>query len=130
MKTKIIKQKVRFKASPLQVYSALMDSKKHSGFTGEPAKISAKEGGKFTAYGDYISGVNLALIPGKKIVQSWRASDWEDGASSTVTFIFSADNGGTLLEFLQEGVPADDAGEIKQGWIDYYWKPMKEMFEA
>jgi len=44
MKTNIIKQKVRFKASPLQVYSALMDSKKHSGFTGEPAKISAKEG--------------------------------------------------------------------------------------
>ena len=130
MKTKIIKQKVRFKASPLQVYSALMDSKKHSGFTGEPAKISAKEGGKFTAYGDYISGVNLALIPGKKIVQSWRASDWEEGASSTVTFVFVPEKNGTLLEFLHEGVPAPEAKDIKQGWMDYYWKPMKEMFEA
>ncbi len=130
MKTKIIKQKVRFKASPLQVYSALMDSKKHSGFTGEPAKISPKEGGKFTAYGDYISGVNITLIPGRKIVQSWRASDWDDGASSTVTFLFSPEKCGTLLEFLHEGVPADTAGEIKQGWIDFYWKPMKEMFGA
>lgn len=130
MKTKNIKQKISFKASPLQVYSALMDSKTHSAFTGEPAKISPKEGGRFTAYGDYISGVNLTLIPGRKIVQSWRASDWEDGASSTVTYIFSPEKGGTSLEFLHEGVPAEAVGEIKQGWTDYYWKPMKEMFGA
>ena len=128
MKTKSIKQKVHFKASPLEVYSALLDSKKHSAFTGEPAKINAREGGKFTAYGEYISGVNLKLVPGKKLVQTWRASDWEEGASSTATFTFTREKGGTLLEFLHEGIPAEDADNIKKGWIDFYWKPMKGMF--
>jgi hypothetical protein len=29
-------------------------------------------GGKFTAWGSHISGINLVLKPGKKIVQAWR----------------------------------------------------------
>lgn len=40
MKTKSIKQIVTFKAPPEAVYEALMDFRKHSKFTGAPAKIS------------------------------------------------------------------------------------------
>jgi hypothetical protein len=42
----------------------LMDSKKHQSLSGQPAKISRKVGGKFTAWGSHISGFNLALKPG------------------------------------------------------------------
>jgi len=35
-----------------------------------PAKISRRVGGKFTAWGTHISGLNLALLSGSKIVQA------------------------------------------------------------
>jgi uncharacterized protein YndB with AHSA1/START domain len=59
---KTIQQSVTLKVSPHEVYEALMDSRKHSKFTGEEASISREVGGKFSAYGDYITGVNLELV--------------------------------------------------------------------
>jgi hypothetical protein len=65
-----LQQTITFRASPRQVYDMLMNSKKHQALSGEPAKISRKVGGKFTAWGSHISGINLVLKPGKKIVQA------------------------------------------------------------
>src|SRR5271167_2734513 len=89
MKTKTIEHKVLFQAAPKDVYDALMDGKKHSQFTGEPAKMRAKAGAPFTCYGDYITGVTLDLVPGKRIVQAWRSQGWPDGHYSIVTFALS-----------------------------------------
>ena len=75
MKTRTIRQTVAFKATPHEVFEALMDSKKHSEFTGGKAKISRNVSGKFTAYDGYAEGTNLELVKDKKIVQTWRASD-------------------------------------------------------
>jgi hypothetical protein len=47
MRTKTLKQRVSFKASPRAVYDMLMDSKKHAALSGEPARISKKVGGRF-----------------------------------------------------------------------------------
>ena len=66
MRTRTLQQTVTFKASPHQVYDMLMNSKKHQSLSGEPAKISRKVGGKFTAWGSHISGINLVLKPSKK----------------------------------------------------------------
>jgi hypothetical protein len=66
MKTKTLQQTVRFKASPQEVYDTLMDSGKHKSLLGEPARISKKVGGNFTAWGSHLSGVNLVLNPGKE----------------------------------------------------------------
>jgi activator of HSP90 ATPase len=129
MNTKSIRQSVLFRAAPREVYEALMDSKKHTRFSGETARISRKIGGKFKAYGDYIEGVNLELVANKKIVQSWRGSDWEPGHFSTVTFALSKVQSGTKLSFAQVGVPERFHKDIRQGWKDYYWKPMKAMLE-
>ncbi len=125
---KKIKQIVKFNADPATIYKTLMDSKLHSEFTGDTAKISKKVGGKFTAYGDYIQGKNLELVEGKKIVQDWRASDWPTGHFSKVTYLLAKDGNGTKLTFTQENVPEDQFDSISQGWQDYYWDPMKEMF--
>jgi activator of HSP90 ATPase len=129
MKIKTIRQSVTIKATPHEVYEALMDSRKHSKFTEAKASISRKMGGKFKAYGDYISGVNLELVPDKKIVQSWRGSDWPKGHYSKVTFSLKRVKGGTRLTFGQSGLPEKYYKDISQGWRDYYWKPMKEMLE-
>ena len=128
-KTKTIKQTVIFKCSPNDVYEAFMDEKKHSEFIGSKAKINRKEGGKFTIYEGAIDGTNLELVQGKKIVQKWRYEDWPDKHYSTITLILKKDPKGTKMEFIQEGVPEDKYEAIKQGWVDYYWNPMKEMLE-
>ncbi len=126
---KTIRQTVTFKAQPHAVYEALMDSKKHAQFTGEPARMSRKVGGKFTAYGESLSGTNLELAPDRRIVQSWRSEDWPEGHYSRATFTLTPVPGGTRLTFYQSNVPDDQYADIKQGWIDYYWKPMKAMLE-
>jgi activator of HSP90 ATPase len=129
METKNIKQSVTIKASPHDVYEALMDSKKHSQFTGGKAMISRKVGEKFSAFDGYSEGTNLELVPDKKIVQSWRASDWPEGHYSTATFSLKEFDGGTHLNFTQTGVPDEQCPDISQGWRDYYWTPMKAMLE-
>ena len=129
METKIIKQTVTFKTTPHEIYEALMDSRKHSKFTEGKVSISKKVGGKFSISDGYIEGTNLELVPDEKIVQSWRASDWQEGHYSKVTFKPSKVEKGTRLDFTQTGVPEDQYENISQGWKDYYWKPMKEFLE-
>lgn len=130
MPLKSLRQTVTFKASPHAVYELLMDSKKHTAFSGDRASISRKVGGKFKAYGDYIEGQNLVLIEDKMIVQTWRASDWPKDHYSRVSFVFTKVKGGTRLSFNQSGIPASDASNIKQGWIDFYWNPMKSFLSS
>lgn len=131
MKTKIIKQSALFKAAPHEVYEALMDSGKHSKFTGSKAEISQKIGGEFTAWDGYIMGTNVELVPDEKIVQSWRAEEegWPEDHYSTVTITLKKESGGTRLAFIQEGVPEDCYEDIEQGWNDFYWKPLKKFLE-
>jgi uncharacterized protein YndB with AHSA1/START domain len=126
---KTIRQTVTIKASPHAVYEALMDSRKHAAFSGRPARISRTPGGRFTAYGPYLSGVNLELVPGKKIVQLWRSNNWPEFHYSTVTFVLKRVKGGTRLSFTQLGVPDSDYTAKKRGWIRSYWEPIKAMLE-
>ena len=129
METKIIRQLVTFKASPHDVYEMLMDSKKHAAFTGDDAEIDRKVGGRFSVWGGYIDGTNLELVPDRKIVQSWRGSDWPEGHYSQVVFDLKEKDGVTTLNFEQTGVPEEFYEDIAQGWHDYYWQPMQDMLK-
>jgi activator of HSP90 ATPase len=129
MKTKTLHQSVKLPASPHEVYEALMDSKKHSKFTGAEAKISPKIGGKFTAFDDWASGVNKELVPDKKIVQTWRGADWPKGHYSAVTFELKQVGKGTQLDFTQTDIPEELFNDVAQGWVDWYWDKMKVYFK-
>lgn len=127
--SKLIQQTVTFKASPHEVYEALMDSAKHAAFSGGAAEISREVGGDYSAYDGYITGKNIELVPDREIVQSWRAVDWPEGKYSTITFILLPIADGTRLNFTHADVPDGTEEEFTQGWIDNYWEPMKKMFE-
>jgi activator of HSP90 ATPase len=127
---KSIHQIVTIKAGPHEIYETLMDSKKHASFTGGAASISRKVGGKFSISDGEIQGENLELVPDQKIVQSWRYSDWEKGVYSKATFALERVGDKTKLTFTQSGVPDEHYEEIKQGWKDYYWVPLKELLET
>jgi activator of HSP90 ATPase len=129
IKMRTIQQTVTFKATPHEVYETLMDSKKHAELVGAEAKITKKVGGKFSIYDGEIEGVNLELVPDKRIVQSWRYSDWPEGHYSKATFLLEENQGGTKLTFTQSEVPEDKYEDVSQGWHDYYWQPMKELLE-
>ena len=125
-----IKQTEEFEGvSAAQLYDALMSSKKHADFTGAGANISSKVGGDFTAWDDYIEGKNIELEAGKKIVQKWRASDWPEGEWSEVTYVFTDTKDGCELQFEQTGVPSDMVKDVEQGWVDYYWEPLRKYFK-
>ena len=128
--TKTIKQTVKIKATPQQVYDALMDTKKHTKFTGAPAKINKKIGGSFTCYDDYIQGINLELEPGELIVQAWRSKGWPKGHYSTVSFQLSkVGSDKTKIVFTHRGVPSKDVKDKSKGWETHYWTPLKAMLE-
>jgi len=129
MISKNIRQSVTFKASPHEIYEILMDPQKHSALTGANVKIEKKIGSRFSIYDGEIQGVNLELIPDQKIIQSWRYSDWPKNHYSKAAFTLQVIPNGTRLFFTQTGVPEEFVEEIKQGWKDYYWIPMKKMIK-
>jgi activator of HSP90 ATPase len=130
MKTKNIEHHVLIRATPKEIYDTLMNEKKHSRFTGEPAKIRAKTGGTFTCYGDYIHGMNLELERGKHIIQAWRSGGWPKGHYSIVTFALAKKSSHTTeLHFTQIGVPADDYADKNKGWRTHYWEPLKKFLQ-
>jgi uncharacterized protein YndB with AHSA1/START domain len=131
MKTRTIRQTVTFRATPNDVYDALMTGRQHAAFTGASARISAKVGGKFSAYDGYIHGTNLELVRGKRIVQAWVPTEesWPEGHASIVRFELTPTPTGTRLAFTHEQVPVEHAGHLAQGWKDHYWKPLKLYLE-
>ncbi|HET7404480.1 MAG TPA: SRPBCC domain-containing protein, partial [Candidatus Bathyarchaeia archaeon] len=127
---KTIRQRVVFPdVSPETVYRAILSSREHTVFTGSPAKCSARVGARFTAWGDYISGKNIELERGRKIVQEWKTSEWPEGYGPSILSISLEKIGtGTQLTMVQEKVPASQYDEYNKGWFESYWEPMKKYF--
>lgn len=127
--SKLIEQTLIFKASPHEVYEALMDASKHAAFTNSEAEISREIGGEFCAYAGYISGSNLELVPDRKIVQTWHAMGWPEDHYSKVTFLLEPVPEGTRLSFIHANLPEGSEAEFEQGWVENYWEPMKAFLE-
>src|SRR5262249_37089835 len=104
-----------------------MDAKKHTASTGVPAKITAKEGSKYSAHDGYITGKNLQLVKGKLIVQTWRASDWaKSDIDSTFIIHLEAKGKDVVLHAIHANLPDKHASSIDDGWYTYYWEPWKK----
>lgn len=112
-----------------KLYKAWLTSKDHAAFTGADAKASTKVGGKFTAWDGYISGKNVELKANKKIVQTWRTSEFpEDAPDSTLEITFEEKSGKTKLSLYHYDLQKGDAKKYKDGWRDFYFEPMKQYF--
>ncbi len=130
LKTTTITQKVIIPASPDEVYDAFINPKKHSAFTGAKATGEPIVGAEITAWDGYITGKNLELEKGKRIVQEWSTSEWPKGyPPSKLTLIFRKAEDGTELTMIHSEVPAEQAEDYRQGWIDSYWDLMKKYFK-
>ena len=129
-RTKTIRQREFFPGvKPVEIYDALINAKKHSAFTGAKATCVARVGGKFTAWDGYITGANLELERGRRIVQEWKTTEWPAASPpSRLVWTFAAKRGGAEVTMVHSKVPASQAESYRQGWIDYYWTPLQEYF--
>ena len=127
---KTIKQRVKFKAAPATVYDLLADSEKHTAVTGRKAIISGKVGGMFSTDGNEVTGVNVDLVPGRRIVQAWRHRRFPEGIFSMAAVTLTpTPDGGTELVLTHRGVPKDLIPETEQTWREQYWSRMKDYLE-
>src|SRR6516225_4062470 len=74
-------------ASATEIYQAWLDSQAHSEMTGGEACQSDQVGAAVSAWDDYITGRNLELVPGERIVQSWRTTQFSDEHEDSVIVI-------------------------------------------
>jgi activator of HSP90 ATPase len=127
MITKSIRQTVKFDASPSEVYSLLMDEKKHAAFSGSKVTMSKNPNAKFIVFDGYCHGYNIELMMDQKIVQAWHFAEdgWPDDHYSICTFLFESVDSKTKLTFTQTDIPEHKVEELKGGWKQFYWQPMK-----
>ena len=93
-------------ATPERIYQAWLDAAEHSAFTGGAATVEPGIGGRHTAWDGYITGKTVELIPGRRIVQSWRTTEFAgDDPDSTITVELKPAKTGTQLTLTHSGVP-------------------------
>ncbi len=127
-----IRTTVRFPVEPNEIYKAWLSSRIHSAMTGGKAKVSARKGGRFTAWDGYVRGKNLRLKPKWCIVQSWRTSEFPKSApdSQIELCIHPSGKSGSKLVFIHSKLTPPQVKQYRSGWNEYYWKPMKKYFAA
>jgi uncharacterized protein YndB with AHSA1/START domain len=116
-------------ASAQEIYEAWLDSLAHSEMTGSEAVMSDEVGAEVAAWDGYITGRNLELAPGERIVQSWRTTEFEDEhEDSILTVTLEEVEDGTLLTLVHSQVPDGQTSYEEGGWQQHYFEPMKAYF--
>jgi activator of HSP90 ATPase len=96
--------------------------------TGSPAMASSRVGETFEAWDGYITGENLTLEPGRRIVQSWRTTEFTaDEQDSRLDILLVPAFEQTRLVLRHSNLP-EHGTQYEQGWEDAYFTPMKSYF--
>ena len=123
---KTLKFKLRFAAPPQAVYDLLADSQQRTAMTGRQASIGTGVGDAFSADDGTVQGINVDLVPGKRIVQAWRREDFPEGVYSMAAVVLTpTPGGGTELVLTHRGVPKALLDSTEAAWREGYWAPMK-----
>lgn len=112
-----------------EIYQSWLSSEGHTAMTGSPAQVEGRVGGTFSAWDGYISGSTLDLIPNRRIVQAWRTTEFPHNApDSHLEILLDEVDGGTRITFIHSNMPPDQVDSYRQGWEDFYFKPMRKYF--
>lgn len=118
-----------FAVTPQRLYEAWLDAEEHGKFSGGIAVIEPRVGARFSAWDGYITGTTLELTPHRRILQSWRTSDFPAGSpDSLLEVLLTAEADGTRLTLRHTNIPEGQGEEYRQGWLDYYFEPMQAYF--
>jgi len=122
--------KKKFPVSAKRLYDCWLNGELHAQMTGSDAEGKPEIGVEFSAWEGYISGKNLYLDAGKKIVQSWRTIDFnkEDDDSVVEIILNETANNCCEMQLTHTHIP-ENQPDYNGGWAEYYFKPMREYFK-
>lgn len=128
--SKAIRLSARLPVKPDVIYRAWLSSRGHTAMTGGKAKTSARKGGRYSAWGKYITGRNLLLKRPSRIVQSWRGSSFRrsDPDSRLEVRIAPSGKSASKITLIHTKLPRGAEGRLRKGWGAYYLKPMRKYF--
>ena len=103
----VVQQSVTLPAPPETLYALYLDPEAHAAMTGGGAvRIAPTVGTEWSAFDGRIHGRILALMPDRRVVQSWRSFEWQDDELDAVLILtFWPQAGGTRLELVHANVP-------------------------
>ncbi len=114
---------------PERVYAAWLDSGAHAAFTGKAAKVDPSIGGKFSVLDGYVHGRTVDLLPGRRIVQTWRTKEFPHAApDSRLEIQFESAEGATRVTIMHSALPQGLGERYKKTWTDQYFSPMRAYF--
>jgi uncharacterized protein YndB with AHSA1/START domain len=129
MKKEALRVSTTIPAAPTTLYLAWLSAEQHGAMTSSTAKIDSQVGGKFQACNGYISGKIVVLDLGRRIIMSWRTTDFpRDAADSRVEIHFEALGGSTRLTILHTEIPEGQGEKYRVAWNDNYFVPMRTHF--
>ena len=116
-------------ASADRIYAAWLDGAEHGRMTGGAATVDARLGGEHTAWDGYIEGSIVELEPGRRIVQTWRSSDFPLGHSdSRLEVHLRPADGGCEVILIHTQIPEGQGAQYEKGWSTHYLEPMRKYF--
>jgi uncharacterized protein YndB with AHSA1/START domain len=121
---------VHFSIAAEKLYKAWLDPVHHAAMSyGGEAEFDPRVGGVYTTGDGYITGKFLEIVPGQRLVQTWRTTDFEAGqADSRLELTFADTDDGCTLRLLHTDLPDDQIENYQSGWLEYYIEPMKLYF--
>jgi len=124
---RIVKQSVTLPARAKDLYAMYLSPRAHGAITGGKVAIGSRPGSKFRAFGGALTGRILQTVPGRLIVQSWRATPFrKSDADSTLILRFTPKGRSGRIDLVHVNVPNHDYSGVDKGWKNYYWKPWRK----
>jgi activator of HSP90 ATPase len=116
-------------ASPAELYDAWLDGDRYSAMTGGEATGRLQFGAEHSAWGGYITGRNIELDHGRRILQSWRTTEFPEGSPDSLVEVILAEVGtGTKVTLRHSEIPDGRANSYETGWSEHYFEPMMTHF--
>ena len=125
IETGFIQQIIELRLSTSEVYEIFIDSVLHESLVHIPCAIDPRRGGRF-AIGMVIHGTFIDLVPGRRIIQSWRmeCNGWPLEHFSNADLTLLSTPHGSTLHLYQTHVPLSCMPYIEWAWREYYWQPL------
>ena len=116
-------------ASPNRIYSAWMDERHHSAFTGARATVDPWVGGRVVSDDGFIDATHVYLVTGSRIAMTWRTRDFPKGSNdSHVDITFEPVAGGTKVEITHTKIPPGLGKACAKLWKKLYLDSMTKYF--
>ena len=118
-----VTREIMIDAQPETVFGFFVDPRLMRRWMGGHAVLDAQSGGRFAVdIGDnHARGSFLVVGPPERVVFTWgwEGSELVPPGSSTVTFLFEAKDGGTLVRLIHRDLPPLEDIRHNHGWNHY-----------